>query len=151
MDELSNTQGKYCAERVYKYTHELYELLDFDPENDVRVSSEGLLEWVTDNPKLRKALEEYFLFRNEEGNNVFTPFIIDKLESTKKELAAMRSSGSYKAAVVFSKAFNIVFFHPILKKAAKYILKLFFCNPTDFLINFTNKVKKNCRGQQGTP
>jgi hypothetical protein len=57
--------------------------MDFDPENDVRVSPDGLLEWASDRAELHDALKEYFRIRNEEGKNAIFSLISDELAGNK--------------------------------------------------------------------
>lgn len=52
--------------RQLKSRHQVLSELDYDPENDVRVGSNGLLEWASDKPALHKAVRSYFTTRSED-------------------------------------------------------------------------------------
>lgn len=52
--------------RQLKTRHEVLSALDYDPENDVTVGANGLLEWASDKPALHQAVREYFEARLED-------------------------------------------------------------------------------------
>ncbi len=47
--------------------HKIPAYFDFSPDSDMRVGPAGLLEWSSDKPLLRRAVEEYYSIRNEDG------------------------------------------------------------------------------------
>ncbi|MBU2102683.1 MAG: hypothetical protein KKF80_04740, partial [Candidatus Omnitrophica bacterium] len=103
------------AERLYKCRDLLLRVLEYDPEEDVRVSEDGFLEWASDKPKLHGAVKEYFRFRGEEQGGFFGSFISSELHKTKdnldivqKELSALKFSRTYKVAQVIRKLYTIM-------------------------------------------
>lgn len=52
--------------RMYVERHQLLASHDFDPEVDVRIGDNGLLEWASDKPALHQAVRDYFINRNED-------------------------------------------------------------------------------------
>jgi hypothetical protein len=73
--------------RLYDLRHDVFESLDFDPENDLRVSSNGLYEWCSDKPDLHRGVREYFEIRNEEGkSSFFTSLLVERFHSSEERL-----------------------------------------------------------------
>ncbi len=58
--------GEY-ANRQYEQRIEILKNNDFDPQADIAVGNNGLLEWSTDKPRLHDAVRSYFWERQEEG------------------------------------------------------------------------------------
>lgn len=52
--------------RQLKERHQVLSDLDYDPETDVRVGENGLLEWASDKPALHQAVRAYFENRSED-------------------------------------------------------------------------------------
>jgi len=76
--------------RMYQIRNDLLNFFEFDPEKDIRLSSNGILEWASEKPDLHKAVEEYFQIRDEEGSKVFTSFVISQLHGAKSSLGHAR-------------------------------------------------------------
>lgn len=62
-------------ERHYYMRHNILKTADFDPNTDVRINQNGILEWTTINKTIQKNVEDYFKIRNEEGKIQETPEI----------------------------------------------------------------------------
>ncbi len=52
--------------RRYGQRYKMLELADYDPEADVRVGANGLLEWCSDKPDLHQQMTAYFQLRAED-------------------------------------------------------------------------------------
>ncbi|MDP7646006.1 MAG: hypothetical protein QF400_02495, partial [Candidatus Peribacteraceae bacterium] len=58
--------GEY-ANRMYDQRIQILKDNDFDPEVDIAIGSNGLLQWATDKPVLHHEVKKYFWNRQEEG------------------------------------------------------------------------------------
>lgn len=58
--------GEY-KNRMYEQRIKLLKDNNFNPETDITISDNGLLEWATDKPRLHDEVREYFWNRKEEG------------------------------------------------------------------------------------
>lgn len=54
--------------RALQSRHAVLSELAYDPETDVRVGENGLLEWASDKPALHQAVRDHFTNRNEDGS-----------------------------------------------------------------------------------
>lgn len=57
----------YRSDRHYRERHVLLSTHRYDPQTDVRIGENGLLEWCSDKPDLHAAVREYFMSRNEDS------------------------------------------------------------------------------------
>ena len=88
-------------ERMHIFRNSIvFNLLDFDPGKDIRLSPDGFLEWVSDKPELHKVVEKYFSLRNEDGS--------------KEPLGSIN---------ILRRAFNIIFFLPAMRRAVIFFLR----------------------------
>lgn len=55
------------SDRQYFTRYKILESQDFDPAVDIATNSNGILEWVTDKPVLKKHLIDFFYNRKEDG------------------------------------------------------------------------------------
>jgi len=77
------------AEKLKFFRHKILQLFNFSPTSDIRIGSNGLLEWSSDKPELHQAVGEYYQIRNEEGKGpVLISKIIDELNNADKKLKA---------------------------------------------------------------
>src|SRR5690606_7867910 len=56
-------------DRRYGERHEELIDLEFDPETDLRLNSDGLWEWAGEQPALQRWMQAYFDGRNEDGDD----------------------------------------------------------------------------------
>lgn len=52
--------------RLYTERHAILREHNFDPETDVRIGENGILEWCSDKPEMHRQLAEYFALRKED-------------------------------------------------------------------------------------
>ncbi len=75
------------ADKLKYFRHKILQFFHFDPSSDIRVGSNGLLEWSSDKPEFHEAVGEYYRIRNEEGKGpVFVSQLIDELNTAHKKL-----------------------------------------------------------------
>jgi len=80
------------AVKMKSFRHKILQRYDFSPDEDIRVGLDGLLEWSSDKPELRRAVAEYFQMRNQScGDSLLLPLILEELDSVGKELKSVRS------------------------------------------------------------
>ncbi len=75
------------AAKLKFFRHKILQFFNFSPSNDIRIGSNGLLEWSCDKPEFHQAVAEYYQIRNEQGNgSVLVSQIIDELNTVNKKL-----------------------------------------------------------------
>lgn len=80
------------AVKMKSFRHKILQRYGFSPDEDMRVGSDGLLEWSSDKPELRRAVAEYFRMRNNGcGDSLLLPLILEELDNVGKELKSVRS------------------------------------------------------------
>jgi len=104
------------ADKLKFFRHKLLKFFNFSPAEDIRVGSNGLLEWSSDKPEFHKAVGEYYQIRNEEGNDQFLiSQIIEELNAVNKKFKAaetglrcIEDSLSYRLSRAIRRIYKVV-------------------------------------------
>ena len=102
------------AAKLKFFRHKILQFFNFSPASDIRIGSNGLLEWSSDKPEFHQAVAEYYQIRNEEGkSSVLISQIIDELNTVNKKLKSaelrlrkVENSIPYKISQVFRRIYK---------------------------------------------